>query len=74
MKKSAIRLMAAATMLALLAGCSSPEYIISTTSGVMIATRGQPKLDEKTGMYTYKDSEGRKATIQKDEVKQVMQR
>jgi hypothetical protein len=71
---SGIRVLAAATMLALLAGCSSPEYIISTTSGVMITTHGQPKLDDKTGMYTYKDSEGRKATIKKEEVKQVMQR
>ena len=72
--KNGLHMMAAATILALLAGCSSPEYIISTTSGVMITTQGQPKLDEKTGMYTYKDSEGRKSTITKDEVKQVMER
>lgn len=74
MKQNAIRAMAAGTMLALLAGCSSPEYIMSTTSGVMITTKGKPKLDEKTGIYTYKDSEGRSATINKDEVKQVLER
>lgn len=72
--KHASQAIAATLVLALLAGCSSPEYIISTTSGVMIATKGKPKLDEKTGMYTYKDDEGRSATIKKDEVKQVMER
>ena len=45
--------------LAFMAACSSPEYIISTTDGTMIPSNGKPKLDEKTGMYTYKDAEGR---------------
>ena len=69
-----IRLITATVLLALLAGCSSSEYIISTTGGTMIATKGQPRLNEKTGMYTYKDDEGRAATIKKDDVKQIMER
>jgi len=68
-----IRILVLACALSLLAACSS-EYIISTSSGVMITTDGKPKLDEKTGMYTYRDSEGRKATIKKEEVKQIMER
>ena len=69
-----IRLIAAAVFLTLLAGCASSEYIISTTGGTMITARGQPKLDAKTGMYTYKDDEGRTATIRKEDVKQIMER
>ena len=62
------------SMMMLLAACASPEYIISTTGGTMITAEGKPKLDEKTGMYTYKDSEGRSASIKKDDVKQIMER
>ena len=72
--KNVSRAIAAVMVVGLLAGCASSEYIISTTSGVMITTRGKPSLDEKTGIYTYKDDEGRKATIKKDDVKQVMER
>ena len=68
-----IRVLAIACAFGLLAACSS-EYIISTNAGVMITTDGKPKLDEKTGMYSYRDSEGRKATIKKEEVKQIMER
>ena len=60
--------------LAFLSACSSPEYIISTTDGTMIPSNGKPKLDEKTGIYTYKDAEGRAVTIKKDDVKQIMER
>ena len=58
----------------LLAACASSEYIISTTNGTMITTTGKPKLDEKTGMYTYEDEKGRDATIKKEDVKQIMER
>lgn len=60
--------------LAFVSACASTEYVISTTEGMMITTSGKPKLDEKTGMYTYKDSEGREATIKKDDVRQIMER
>jgi len=70
----AIRLTATVAVLALLAGCASTEYIISTTGGTMITTSGKPSLNEKTGIYTYKDAEGRAATIKKDDVKQIMER
>lgn len=60
--------------LALATACSSSEYIISTNDGTLITTHGKPKLDEKTGMYSYEDSEGRSASISKDKVKQVMER
>ena len=68
------RAIAAVMVLGLLAGCASSEYIISTTDGTMITSSGKPKLDEKTGMYTYKDEKGRAVTINKSDVKQIMER
>lgn len=56
-----------------LAGCSS-EYIIATTDGQLISTDGKPSLDEDTGMYRFEDSEGRDQQIQKDTVKQILER
>ena len=67
------RLVAVLVAMVFLAGCAS-EYIISTKTGVMIPTQGKPSLDSKTGMYTYKDQEGRKSTINKDEVNQILER
>jgi len=54
--------------------CSSPQYIISSKTGQMMVSYGKPELDSKTGLYTYKDSEGKKVTISKDEVGQIMER
>jgi major membrane immunogen (membrane-anchored lipoprotein) len=58
----------------LLAACGSTQYIMSTKEGRLIVSDGKPQFDEKTGNYTYKDSEGRKATIQKADIVQVMER
>jgi len=69
-----IRLLTILAVMTALTGCSSPEYIISTTNGVMITVDGKPKLDEETGVYSYKDQEGREATINKDEVSQILER
>jgi len=59
---------------ALLAGCGTTEYIMSTKEGRMVVSSGKPELDEKNGVYIYKDSEGRKATIPKADVVQMMER
>ena len=56
-----------------LVGCSS-EYIIATTDGQLIISDGQPKLDKTTGMYRFEDPEGRDQQIQKDSVKQILER
>jgi outer membrane biogenesis lipoprotein LolB len=60
--------------LALLAACSSTQYVMSTKQGTMITVSGKPQLDEKTGTYSYTDTEGRKGVIRKDEVVQVIER
>jgi uncharacterized protein DUF903 len=66
-------LLLAAAVVALVA-CSSPQYVMSTKSGSMIITKGKPDLDTKTGMYSYEDSTGKKGTISKDEVGQIIER
>jgi Bacterial protein of unknown function (DUF903) len=63
----------AAMAVLLLAGCAS-TYFISTTDGTMIQAHGKPRLNSKTGMYEYEDSEGKDATIKADQVKQIVER
>lgn len=73
--KRSIQAVAVVLSMALLVACgSSSEYIISTNDGTMITAQGKPKLDEKSGMYTYKDSNGKSATLKKEDVKQIMER
>ena len=56
------------------AACSSPQYIIGTKTGQLLVAHGKPSFDEKTGLYVYKDAEGKKATIPKDDVSQILER
>jgi hypothetical protein len=56
------------------AACSPTQYIISTREGQMLTSYGKPQLDDKSGMYVYKDAEGRKGTIRKEDVTQIMER
>ena len=58
----------------LLAACSSTQYIMSTKEGRLIVSDGKPELNDKADTYTYKDSEGRKTTIPKADIVQVMER
>ncbi|MCV2369757.1 YgdI/YgdR family lipoprotein [Roseateles oligotrophus] len=62
------------TLLAALAGCSSTQYIMSTKEGRMIVADGKPDFNEKTGSYEYRDAEGKRMTIMKGEVVQIMER
>ncbi|MBT9492975.1 MAG: YgdI/YgdR family lipoprotein [Paucibacter sp.] len=61
-------------LLATLAGCSSTQYIMSTKEGRMIVADGKPDYDEKAGSYEYRDAEGKRMTIMKSEVVQIMER
>lgn len=47
---------------------------MSTKTGQMIVTDGRPELNSKTGMYEYRDSEGKRVSINKDDVVQIMER
>lgn len=57
-----------------LAACGGSQYILSTKEGRMLVSDGKPQLDEKTGMYTLKDADGKKTMVSKDDVVQVMER
>lgn len=61
------------TASALLSGCSS-QYIVATTDGRLIETHSKPRLDSKTDMYTFEDSEGRDQSLPKSDIKQIMER
>jgi uncharacterized lipoprotein YajG len=63
-----------AATLFLVAACSTPRYIISTNDGTLIQSKGEPRLNSKTGMYEYRDLDGRDAAIKQSEVKQVVRR
>ena len=64
----------AAIALATLTACGSTQYVMSTKTGQMIVTDGRPELNSKTGMYEYRDSEGKRVPINKDDVVQIMER
>lgn len=75
MKFQSLKMVAAAAAAALaLAACGSTQYIMSTKEGQMIVSSGKPTLDERTGMYTYYDAEGKKGLIAKDAVVQILER
>jgi uncharacterized lipoprotein len=72
--KNVTRTVIAALFLTLLAACGTTRYIIATNDGTMIQAKGTPRLNAKTGMYEYKDLDGRPASIKQDQVKQVLER
>lgn len=57
-----------------LAACSPTHYLITTGDGGQVLSTGKPELDEKAGVYTYVDANGRTSTIRKAEVVHVMPR
>jgi hypothetical protein len=69
------RLLTLVSILSLAAvACSSTQYIISTKEGRMLEAHGKPKLDEKTGMVSYTDSDGKQIAIRKEDVVQILER
>jgi|APIni6443716594_1056825.scaffolds.fasta_scaffold361582_2 hypothetical protein len=67
-------LTAVVSSLTLLAACGSTQYIMSTREGRMIVTEGKPRLDERTGMYTYTDQDGKQVQVRKDDIVQIIER
>ena len=67
-------LILAALFVPALVACGSTQYIMSVKGGQMIVTDGRPELNDKTGMYEYRDAEGRKLQIDKGDVVQIMER
>lgn len=53
-----------------LAGCSSPS-VITLNDGREIQTVDKPKFDEESGFYEFEQLDGKRATINKDQVQTV---
>jgi hypothetical protein len=47
---------------------------MSTKDGRMILTDGKPEVDDDTGLVSYRDQEGNKMQINRDEVSQIIER
>lgn len=58
----------------LLAACGSTEYLITKNDGTVLQAYGKPKVDEKSGMVTYRDEEGRSMQMQREDVSQIIER
>ena len=72
--KNTIAITSALLAAALLSACGTTEYIMGTTEGRLIVTAGKPSLDDKAGVYTYQDANGKESTIPKSAVGQIMER
>lgn len=71
MKKLAA-VLAACTMAFTLTACSS-NYVMHTNDGRTIVTEGKPKVDDETGMISYKDANGNKQQINRSDVKEMVE-
>ena len=72
MKKWAV-LVSAVGLAFAVSGCSS-DYVMATKDGRMILTDGKPEVDDDTGLVSYRDQEGNKMQINRDEVSQIIVR
>ncbi|MGK9175163.1 YgdI/YgdR family lipoprotein [Yokenella regensburgei] len=54
-------------------GCSS-DYVMATKDGRMILTEGKPQVDDDTGLVSYRDQQGNKMQINRDDVSQILER
>jgi Bacterial protein of unknown function (DUF903) len=66
--------LAALFAFAALAACGGGDYIIGTKTGTMIEATSTPYLDEATGMYMYRNKDGKEVSIRKEEVVQILER
>lgn len=53
-----------------LAGCSSPA-VITLNDGREIQTVDQPEYDEESGFYEFEQLDGKRARVNKDQVRTV---
>lgn len=70
MLHKALSTLVAAASLAVLAGCANPA-VITLNDGRQIQTLDTPRYDSRNGFYTYKQLDGKKTQVNKDEVKTI---
>lgn len=64
--------LAVCTMAFTLAACSS-NYVMHTNDGRTIVADGKPKVDDETGMISYKDANGNEQQINRTDVKEMVE-
>ncbi|HBZ17596.1 YgdI/YgdR family lipoprotein [Pantoea sp. NPDC088449] len=64
--------LAVCTMAFTLTACSS-NYVMHTNDGRTIVADGKPKVDDETGMISYKDANGNKQQINRSDVKEMVE-
>lgn len=57
-----------------LAACSATEYLITKKDGTVIEAYGKPKVDEKSGMVSYEDRDGKSMQMRRDDIGQIIER
>lgn len=67
MKMKAFATLLLAGVIGVLVGCSTPS-VITLKDGRQIQTTDAPKLDSDAGFYQFEQLDGKKTTINKDEV------
>jgi len=70
MSKRIIPTLLMAIGFAVVAGCSTPS-VITLNDGREIQTVDKPKFDEESGFYEFEQLDGKRATINKDQVQTV---
>ena len=70
MTKRIIHALLMAIGFTVLAGCSTPS-VITLNDGREIQTVDKPKFDEESGFYEFEQLDGKRATINKDQVQTV---
>jgi len=54
-------------------GCTS-DYVMATKDGRMILTEGKPKVDDETGLVSYRDQQGNEMQINRNDISQIIER
>ena len=49
-------------------GCSSTHYVVKTKEGTEYTSSKKPEYDKKTKSYRFKDLDGKKWTVNREEV------
>lgn len=72
--KQIVTAVVASVLVVTLAACGGSQYILSTKEGRLLVSDGKPKLDEKAGTYTLKDTDGKATVVRKEDIVQIMER
>ena len=70
--KKLTAVLAVCTLAFTLTACSS-NYVMHTNDGRTIVADGKPKVDDETGMISYKDANGNKQQINRSDVKEMVE-